>query len=163
VTISSYLEEDHRRIEHILQQATGSANRIESKLYEEFRGALLRHIGMEEKVLFPAIRNAMGGNSLPGVDQLHLDHGALAALLVPTPTKSILDAIQTILHRHNIIEEGPNGMYSRFEQLPGIDVDEVLARLQAAPKVATNAHVDNGTAIESVRAAVQRAGYSLDL
>jgi hypothetical protein len=163
MTISGYLEEDHRRIEHILQEATGSSDRTEPRLYQEFRGALLRHIGMEEKILFPAIRNATGGGSLPGVEQLHLDHGALAALLVPTPGASILDAIRTILRRHNIIEEGPDGIYRRFEQLPDIDAGGILARLQAAPPVAMNPHVDNATAIESMRAALQRAGYSFEL
>jgi hypothetical protein len=163
VTISSYLEEDHRRIEQLLQQATGSSERLEPKPYEAFRGALLRHIGMEEKILFPAIRNASTGSSFAGIEQLHLDHGALAALLVPTPTVSILNAIRTILRGHNTIEEGPDGVYRRFEQLPGINADGVLARLQAAPQVAMNPHVDNATAIESMRAAVQRAGYSFEL
>lgn len=163
MTISDYLEQDHRRIEHILQEATGSGDRTEPNLYQEFRGALLRHIGMEEKILFPAIRNATGGKSLPNVEQLHLDHGALAALIVPTPTMPILNAIRTILHRHNILEEGPDGIYRQFEQLPGIDPDGILARFQAAPPVAMNPHVDNATAIESMRAAVQRAGYSFEL
>jgi hypothetical protein len=163
VTISGYLEEDHRRIEHILQGATGSSYGIVAKLYEEFRGALLRHIGMEEKILFPAIRKANGGGSLPRIDQLHLDHGALAALLVPTPTAAIVNALQTILRRHNVIEEGSDGIYRQFEELPGIDTDSVLKKLQATRAVAMNPHVDNATAIESMRAAVQRAGYSLDL
>ena len=163
MTISDYLEEDHRRIEHMLQEATRSGGQTEPKLYQEFRGALLRHIGIEEKVLFPAIRNATGGKSLSSVEQLHLDHGALAALLVPTPTTPILHAIRTILRRHNTLEEGADGIYRQFEQLPGIDPNGILARLQAAPPVAMNPHVDNATAIESMRAAVQRAGYSFEL
>jgi hypothetical protein len=163
MTISDYLEEDHRHIEHILQKATSSSERVEPKLYQEFRAALLRHIGMEEKVLFPAIRNATGEKSLPGVDQLHLDHGALAALLVPTPTAAILNAIRTILQRHNILEEGPHGIYRRFEQLRGIDPDRIFAALRAAPPVPMNPHVDNATAMESMKAAVQRAGYSFEL
>jgi hypothetical protein len=163
MTISRYLEEDHRRIEHILQETAASSDRTEPGIYQEFRGALLRHIGMEERILFPAIRDATGGKSLPGIEQLHLDHGALAALLVPTPTASILGAIRTILHRHNTIEEGPHGIYRQFEQLPGVDVDGILARLKATPPVALNPHVDNATAIESMQAAVQRAGYSFEL
>lgn|SRR5688572_1623510 len=163
MTISGYLEQDHRRIEQILQEATATGDGTEPKLYQEFRRALLRHIGMEEKILFLAIRNATDGRSLPGVEQLHLDHGALAALLVPTPTAAILGAIRAILHRHNGIEEGPHGIYRRFEQLPGIDADGILAKLQTAPPVAMNPHVDNATAIESMRAAVQRAGYSFEL
>src|SRR6185369_14685222 len=115
-----------------------SSDRIDPKIYQNFRAALLRHVGMEEKVLFPAIRNATGGNSLPAVEQLHLDHGALAALLVPTPTISILCTIRTILQAHNILEEGSDGIYRRFEQLQDIDADSILAKLQATPPVALN-------------------------
>jgi hypothetical protein len=159
MTVSGFLEQDHRRIEDTLQRAT-STERIDPQLYEEFRGRLLRHIGMEEKILFPAIRSATGGRSFPGVDQLHLDHGALAALLVPTPTPAILGAIHTILLGHNLLEEGAEGIYRRFEELPGVDIGGILARLQASPPVPLNPHVDNATAIESMRAALGRAGYS---
>jgi hypothetical protein len=68
-----------------------------------------------------------------------------------------------LLQRHNVIEEGPGGIYRLFEQWPGIDADSILAKLQAAPTVAMNPHVDNATAIESMRAAVHRAGYSFEL
>ena len=161
--ISSYLEDDHARIETALRRATSSGDHIQPEAYVQFRGALLRHIAMEEKILFPAIRNAQSGNAMLGIDQLHLDHGALAALLVPTPTKSILDAIRTILQGHNRIEEGPEGIYRQFEGLHDIDKDSILARLQATPPVALNPHVDNAIAVESMRAAVRRAGYSFDI
>jgi hypothetical protein len=39
----------------------------------------------------------------------------------------------------------------------------MLLRLETAPQPALNPHVDNRTAIASMRAAVLRAGYSLDL
>jgi len=162
-TVSSYLEEDHLRIEMAFRSATSSGDGIQPESFAQFRGALLRHIGMEEKILFPAIRNATAGNSLLGIDQLHLDHGALAALLVPATTASILGAIRAILSRHNIIEEGTDGIYRRFEQLPGIDAIGILAKLKDAPPVAMNPHVDNVISIESMRAAVRRAGYSFDL
>jgi iron-sulfur cluster repair protein YtfE (RIC family) len=80
-TVSSYLEEDHGRIDMALRRATSSGDRIQPEAYAQFRGALLRRIGMEEKILFPAIRKATDGKVLPGMEQLHLDHGALAALL----------------------------------------------------------------------------------
>lgn len=72
------------------------------------------------------------------------------------------DAIRTIPRRHKIIEEGPDRIYGRCEPLPGIDADGVPAKLQVAPPVAMNPHVDNATAIESMRAAVQRTGYSFE-
>jgi len=163
MTITNYLEQDHRRIEDILRRATSSSERIDPALYSEFRGALLRHIGMEEKILFPAIRTATGGSSLPGVEQLHLDHGALAALLVPTPTPAILNAILTILRGHNVIEEGEEGIYRKFERLPDIDGPGILEKLKGAPAAPLNPHVNNRIAIESMQAALHRAGYSLDL
>jgi hypothetical protein len=163
VTISTYLEEDHRRIEHLLRQATAFSGRIDAPLFEEFRGALLRHIGVEEKILFQVMRKAAGKPSLPRIEQLHLDHGALAALLVPTPTAAILDAVRTILDRHNLIEEGSGGIYRECEQLPDIDADGIVKRMRAAPPVALNPPNDTEIAMQSMRAAVRRAGYSFDL
>jgi hypothetical protein len=161
--ISHYLEEDHARIEDALRRAAKPGERIEPTAYAEFRGALLRHIGMEEKILLPVARAACGGKPLPQTAQLHLDHGALAALLVPTPTKAIVEAIRTILRRHNSIEEGPGGVYEQCEQLPGIDAAAILTRLQATPLVAMAPHVDNETAMVSLRSALRRAGYSFEL
>jgi hypothetical protein len=161
--ISRYLEQDHARIEDALQRAANQGEEIEPTAYAEFRGALLRHIGMEEKILLPAARLAHGGKPLSQAAQLHLDHGALAALLVPTPTRAIVEAIRTILGRHNVIEEGLGGVYEQCEQLPGFDAEEILGRLQAAPPVAMAPHVDNGIAIESMRSALKRAGYSFGL
>ena len=147
MTITRYLEDDHRRMERFLNND-----------YPQFRGALLRHIGMEEKILFPAIRG------VPGLEQLHLDHGALAALLVPTPTPEILNAIRSILERHNLLEEGPNGIYRQIEKLATPeDASRILAKLQSAPPVAMNPHVDNATAMASMHAALARAGYSFNL
>jgi hypothetical protein len=124
----------------------------------------LRHIGIEEKILFPAIREVAYGKSLAGLEQLHLDHGALASMLVPTPTTAIVNAIRSILDRHNLIEEGPNGIYRQFEKLSTPDeAASVLAKLQSAPPTAMNPHVDNAIATDSMHAALTRAGYSFDL
>jgi NAD(P)H-hydrate repair Nnr-like enzyme with NAD(P)H-hydrate epimerase domain len=41
---------------------------------------------MEERVLIPATRRALGGDALLVARRLRLAHGAIAALLVPTPT-----------------------------------------------------------------------------
>ena len=43
--------------------------------------------------------------------KLRLDHGAFAALLVPTPTPAIIAALRAILGAHNVVEEGPGGVY----------------------------------------------------
>jgi len=134
--IYSYLANDHARLDGALRLATRDPNRIDRAAYAEFREGLLRHIGMEEKILLPAARSANGGKPLASVDKLHLDHGALAALLVPTPTSAIIAAIKTILDGHNPLEEGPGGVYEECERLLGTGADEIVLRLQSAPRVA---------------------------
>jgi hypothetical protein len=145
--IYRFLVEDHARLDAALVRGD----------YPEFREGLLRHIGMEQKILLPII----GPTSL--AERIHLDHGALAALLVPTPTPLILTAMRTILENHNPLEEGPGGLYEECERLLGSDVQQVLIRLQNAPPVPVARHVDNKTSMDSARAALQRAGYSISI
>jgi iron-sulfur cluster repair protein YtfE (RIC family) len=80
--VYDYLENDHRRLEEALNRATRNSPDVEPTSYLEFRAGLLRHIGMEEKILFPLAQAAPAGEALPAIHRLHLDHGALAALLV---------------------------------------------------------------------------------
>jgi hypothetical protein len=154
-----YLADDHRRLEQLLDRATRDAPRIDAAAYLGFRGGLLRHISMEEKILLPAARSALGGKALPLAAALRLDHGALAALLVLTPTITIINAVRSILVAHNPKEEGPDGIYSECEDLVGFDSDAILVRLQNAPAVAMADYVDNPLAIASARNAILRAGY----
>jgi hypothetical protein len=114
---------------------------------------------MEEKILLPAAQAARGGKALPLAANLRLDHGALAALLVMTPTSSIVAAIQAILDAHNPKEEGTDGIYAECENLPGFDSEQILTRLQNAPTVAMAGYVDSSIAIESARNSLRRAGY----
>jgi hypothetical protein len=111
--IYRYLADDHARLDDALKRATYDPDHIDRSAYAEFRAGLLRHIGMEEKILLPAARSANGGKALASAAKLHLDHGVLAALLVPTPTDSIITAISTVLDRHNPLEEGSGGVYEQ--------------------------------------------------
>jgi hypothetical protein len=161
--IYRYLSDDHVRLDDALQRATRKADVIDIGAYSEFREGLLRHIGMEEKILLPAARAANGGKPLRDASRLHLDHGALAALLVPTPTSSIIAAIKTILDAHNPVEEGPGGVYDECERLLASDADEVAARLHNARPVEVAPHVDSAIAFDSARTALHKAGYNLDI
>jgi hypothetical protein len=160
--VYEYLAEDHRRLEKALHRAAANPGHIESAAYLEFRGGLLRHIGMEERILLPEAQAARGGEPLPLAPKLRLDHGALAALLVLTPNHSIVGAVRRILEIHNILEEGPVGVYSLCENIPGFDCDRILLRLQNAPPVAMAPYVDSAIATESARNALRRAGHELD-
>jgi len=143
--IYRYLVDDHARLDAALQRGD----------YPEFREGLLRHIGMEQKILLPII------GTTPLTERIHLDHGALASLLVPTPTPGILAAIRIILENHNPLEEGPGGLYEECERLLGPDVEQVLTRLRNAPPVPVAPHVDNQTSMDSARNALRRAGYTI--
>ena len=81
-----FLTEDHQRLDRLLQAALTDDHRVDAAAYHQFRAGLLRHIGMEEKILLPAAQRLRGGEPLPLAAKLRLDHGALAALLMPTPT-----------------------------------------------------------------------------
>jgi len=155
-TISRFLADDHARLDALLARAAHDA------AYAEFRKGLLRHIGMEEKVLLPAAQRARGGEPLPAAARLRLDHGALAALLVPTPTPAILRAIHGILALHNPIEEDPDGVYAECDRLLVGERAAIVARLEAAPEVPVNAHVDSDLVMQALGRALARAGYTLE-
>jgi hypothetical protein len=161
--IYGYLADDHARLDEALRRATSRPDTIERFAYSEFRAGLLRHIGMEERILLPLARAARGGEPLPIASKLRLDHGALTALLVPTPTRVIVSALRAILDAHNPLEEGPGGVYAKCEQLLAAEAGEIRKRLESAPAVKVLPHVDNAFVLEAARRALQRAGYDLSL
>lgn len=157
--ITRFLVEDHRRLEGLLQSAELHGLRLPPQAYNAFRAGLLRHIGIEEKILLPAAQRFRGGNPLPIAAKLRLDHGALAALLMPSPTVVFVDMIRGILKSHNLVEEGPGGLYETCEQLAGPEVDGIMSQILAAPGVAVMAYNDGPTVLNAVQRAVERAGY----
>jgi hypothetical protein len=126
--IYRYLADDHRRLDGLLERAMSDPANIDASAYDQFRAGLLKHIGMEEKVLLPAAQKQRGGEPLPGAAKLRLDHGAIAALLVPTPTAPLVAAIRAILKAHNPIEEDPGGIYDQCEELSGAEGQEMQDR-----------------------------------
>jgi hypothetical protein len=158
-----FLANDHARLDGLLRRAMTEAGAVDRAASAEFRAGLLRHISLEEKILLPAAQRWQGGDPLPLAAKLRLDHGALAALLVPTPTPAIVAAIRTVLVAHNALEEGPGGVYERCEQLAGAEADALLAQLQAAPTVPVAPYADGPQVMSVVRRALARAGYAIEL
>jgi hypothetical protein len=161
--LTNFLAGDHTRFDGLLRRAMAAGGAIDRAAYAEFRAGLLRHISLEEKILLPTAQRWQGGDPLPMTAKLRLDHGALAALLVPTPTPAIIAAIRTILAAHNALEEGPGGVYERCEQLAGTEADALLAQLRAAPEVPVAPHADGPQVMSVVRRALARAGYEIEL
>jgi hypothetical protein len=137
-----FLSDDHTRLDELLQRALADATAIDMEAYTAFRAGLLRHIGMEEKVLMPDAKRLRGGEALPVAARLREDHAALASLLVPTPTREILALVREILEEHNDLEERVGGLYESCEALLGADVEAVRTRLVATPEVPLARHFD---------------------
>jgi hypothetical protein len=132
--IFQFLAADHARLDALLSGAL-APGQIERGAFDEFRAGLLRHIAIEEKILLPAAREARGGEPLPQARRLRIDHGAIAALLVPTPTPEIAAEILKILGPHNVVEEGEGGVYETCDALLAQHSGAILDRMREYPRV----------------------------
>jgi len=162
-TIRSFLERDHERLDQLLSRAGRDPENIDMETFDEFRRGLLKHIGMEEKILLPAIQRLRGGEPLPIAARLRLDHGAIAALLVPTARGAILRALKAVLAIHNQVEEGPDGVYAECDRIADTDSEPLVGRLRAAPEVPAAAHVDGPKVEAAARRSLARAGFDVTL
>ena len=124
-SITDVLTEDHVRLGKLLDRAeTG-----DPAAYDAFRGGLLRHIGIEEKVLLPLLRDANCTHA--SADQLRRDHAALVAMLVPPPSLALLGRIRTLLALHDPWEELEAGLHRLADR--NLDVPAVVERIRLAP------------------------------
>jgi hypothetical protein len=161
--IHRYLTSDHERLDALLERTMSDPENIDAAAYAQFRSGLLKHIGMEEKILLPAAQKLRGGEALAVAPKLRLDHGALVALLVPSPTAPVVTAIRAILKAHNPIEEDAGGVYDQCEKLAGAEADQILRQLQNFSEVRVLPHVDNPFVMDATRRALARAGYNLEV
>jgi hemerythrin superfamily protein len=131
--LHAFLAHDHERLDALLDECRRAEGVDCVEQYDEFRRGLLRHIGIEERVLFPELRKRRGVTSLE--QQLHRDHAALAAMLVPPPSHAEIEQITAILETHNRLEEDPGGLYEIIEELAGEDLAAVMERVHAIPAI----------------------------
>jgi hypothetical protein len=158
--ISEFFGADHRRLDSLLQKAAAQGGEIELTSFGQFRAGLLKHIGMEEKILLPAARNARGGSPLPIARRLHLDHGAIASLLVPTPTPAVVEKLLAMLRPHNTAEEEPGGLYEQCDALLPSESAAIIERLRAFPEVALAPFSDGPLVELTIENAIRRARES---
>jgi len=158
-SLYEYLANDHKRLDSLLEQAGSKGSHVDTRIYEEFRKGLLRHISIEEKIAFPAVSRLQGGISDPLIAKLRLDHGAIVALLVPSSSASVIATLSSILTVHNRLEEQANGVYESLDKLAGADSQALLEQFQAAPEVPVLPTKPLAQVIEPVRRAVERAGH----
>lgn len=155
--LAEHLIADHRRLEALLDRSVADPARFDHAAFERFRAGLLRHIGIEEKILLADARRRRGGEPLPVARVLRVEHGALASLLVPTPDHALVAEIRSILAQHDPREEGPGGVYETCERLAGDEVGALLERVLDAPEVPAARHFDGPAACRTAREALERA------
>lgn len=163
--IAAYLRDDHQRLDGYLTAApaadsAGQPPAVDTQAYEAFRAGLLRHIGLEEKILLPAIQR-LDGAPWPHAARLRLDHAAIATLLVPTPTGAIVATLREILSTHNRLEEAPGGLYEIGDRLPPSEAAAMLQTLRATPTPKVMPHSDSATVMSTLHRVLERAGYRL--
>jgi hypothetical protein len=152
--VTDYLTADHARLHALLAQAAGPP--FDMGAFEQFRAGLLRHIGIEEKLVFAEIRRRLGGQ-FEAANRLRIEHAALTSLLVPTPDAALVAEIQGLLDVHDAREEGPDQVYARCEAVLG-DASAALAEAaQRYPAVPTVRHFDGPAAHRTARAALESA------
>jgi len=95
------------------------------------------------------------------VRRLRLDHGAIAALLVPTPTPAIVTTIRDILTAHNALEEEPGGLYAQCARLLARNAGTIMREMASFPEVRVSPHNDGPGVLSALRRALERAGYRL--
>ncbi len=156
--ITQYLLEDHQRLEGLLSAAT-RAPAFDHEAFETFRAGLLRHIAIEEKLLFPAARRARNGVPITRAHRLRIEHGAIGSLLVPTPDHALCAEIALLFHDHHVLEEEPeDGVYVECERLISAEESRaLLERARAFPAVPAAKHFDGQGTCRTAREALASA------
>jgi hypothetical protein len=153
-----FFSDDHRRLDALLKRAIAEAGRVEPKSFGKFRAGILKHIAMEEEVLFPAARRARGEQPLSVAAKLRVDHGAIAALLVPSPTPAIAERLFSILAPHNRREEEPDGIYDACDfALSTAEAARLIEELRKFPEVALNPYNDAPAVLTHIETALERS------
>ena len=154
--ISRFLSDDHARLDALLARAAARSDAIDPEPYEAFRSGLLRHIGIEEKIVAAAFRKA--GPPDPAFEalarKLRIDHGAITSLLVPSPSHTLVGELRSILAPHNVLEEGAEGFYARCDARLAAEADAIVERMRAYPPVKTMPHYDGPRALRTAAEAL---------
>lgn len=121
-TVTGYLEADHRRLDGLMEgcvKALGTGDvHGASELFGQFRHGLMRHIKIEEGLLFPEFEEATGmartGGPTGVMRHEHAEIIRLLGLIQDLFAEPKLDrdglerlrsALVALLHEHNVKEE----------------------------------------------------------
>lgn len=130
---------------------------LDGGAYASFRARLLRHIGIEEKVVYAAAREARGGLPILRAPRLRRDHAAISTLLVPTPDLALAREVKSLLEPHSRVEEGEGGAYEECCWWLSRAIPDVLARVRGFPPVRLAPYADGPMTVRTAAEALARA------
>jgi hypothetical protein len=154
-TIREWLEADHGAMGALLERAD-AGGRFDADAFEALRARLLRHIGIEEKILLAAVRDRLG-EPISRARRIRVEHGAIASLLVPTPDVALVGELRALLHEHDALEEGEDGVYAECERILGPTALDLVAAAEAFPAVPVARHADGPHTVRTAAAALRGA------
>ena len=160
--IYQFFTNDHRRIDELLDKATTDLTSVKEEYYQQFRTGLLKHIKMEEKILFPAAQKANGNVPLALAAKLRLDHGALTSLMVVPPSADVIKVLRFVLDKHDLFEEEPGGMYDVCEKLTEGETNHLLQELEKVAEVPVHPFNEAGYALDVAKRTLLRASFDFD-
>jgi hypothetical protein len=155
--LRAWLARDHDEILALSLDAR-APDGIDNEAYERFRERLLRHMGIEERLLFPMVERADAGPLVAAIDELRIDHAALASLLVPTPDHVLIQEIAGLLELHDELEDRSGGIYDQCMALLDDDTaDAILFDAYECPAVQTAKYFDGPGTVRTAIAALEKA------
>jgi hypothetical protein len=154
-TITGYLVADHERLGRELAASIAGVE-LDLAAYDRFRRGLLRHIGIEEKVLFLEAKRRRG-SPLPDAHRLRIEHASLTSLLVPTPDRALVDEIRGLIAVHDAREEGDDGVYAQCERLFGDDSAALAEKAREFAEIRAMPHYDGPGVVRTAAAALASA------
>ena len=121
-SVMDYLQADHRRLDGIMTTCTELADAGDlveaAKHFAKFRDGLVRHIKIEEGLVFPELEAATGLSKTDGpTGVMRIEHeeilGKLSQIeelfagenLLPDEFQSLRASLVSLLHTHNMKEE----------------------------------------------------------
>jgi hypothetical protein len=156
-----FLVADHARLVGLLERAIGDSGEMDLSAYHSFRSGLFKHIGMEDKILLPALQRARGVSAAMAA-RLRRGYQALTALLASAPSAGIVRTLGAVLADHERLERAPGGFYEACERLDEETRATLLARVRSAPEVPVAPLREGPRTVEAARRALARAGYDID-
>ena len=143
--VSEYMAWDHHRLDAVLAQASDAleAGKVDEarRLFGEFRTGLLRHIRMEEEVLFPAFDRATGVGEGGPTAVMRMEHREIQRVLesmalhlvgsevTPGGFGALQQSLLGVLGDHNAKEEHIVYPLTDRHHLPA-DRDGIVRKMQ---------------------------------